>query len=40
MPIGMMIPWVRKQMITSMAGVHRGIFRAPMALEPKRLVAG
>ncbi len=40
MPIGMMVPWVKKQMVTSMAGVHRGILRAPMSLEAKRLVSG
>lgn len=40
MPIGMMVPWVKRQMVTSMAGVHRGILRTPMSLEAKRLVGG
>jgi 2-polyprenyl-6-methoxyphenol hydroxylase-like FAD-dependent oxidoreductase len=40
MPIGLRIPYVRRQMVTSMAGIHRGLFREPMSLEPKRLVSG
>lgn len=35
LPIGTAIPWVRRQMVTSMAGVHRGILRAPMPLGPR-----
>ena len=34
LPLGMAIPYVRRQMVTSMAGVHRGLLRSPLPLGP------